>query len=178
MQDEPLTPHEQADFDRLPREMTPPAALEDRVVAALARTGSIRSHRPAWLLPVAAGFLLLMAGFGAGRLVPTIGSVPPTERYLLLLYGADAASASEEQVRVAEYRAWASVQQQAGRLLVAEKLSDEARVFGPGASAPASGRGPAGFFLIRASTPEEAAAVAASCPHLSYGGTVVVRRVD
>ncbi|NNF28145.1 MAG: hypothetical protein HKN73_13050, partial [Gemmatimonadetes bacterium] len=34
-----------------------------------------------------------------------------------------------------------------------------------------------GVFAIRASTYEEAMAIARDCPHLEYGGTVSVRRV-
>jgi hypothetical protein len=35
--------------------------------------------------------------------------------------------------------------------------------------------GPVGFFLIRAESFEAAAATAAECPHVKYGGTVVIR---
>ena len=37
---------------------------------------------------------------------------------------------------------------------------------------------PAGFFIIAARTDEEALAIARSCPHLRYGGTVALRPIE
>ena len=74
-QDDPLTPDERAALERLPREMTTPSALEDRVVARLRESGAIRSRRRVPALAAAAAILLLTAGgFALGRL--TSGSAP------------------------------------------------------------------------------------------------------
>ena len=96
---------------------------------------------------------------------------------MLLLYGAQATSADEEQARVEEYSAWAAEQAAAGRLIAAERLGEVTSVLGAAPAGAAPGAEPAGFFLIRAASAEAAAAIASDCPHLRYGGSVVVRRV-
>ena len=176
-QDDPLTPDERAALERLPREMTTPSALEDRVVARLRESGAIRSRRRVPALAAAAAILLLTAGgFALGRL--TSGSAPLAgDQYALLLYGAGTASPGEEAARVSEYAAWAREERTAGRLVAAEKLEDASFVAGSAANAPAAGTGPLGFFVIRAASADEARAIASRCPHVKHGGAVVVQAV-
>jgi hypothetical protein len=174
MPDDSLSPEERAALDRLPRAAAPPPHLEDRVVAALHRAGRLRPRRarPAWLR-LAAAIALVSGGLVLGRLTMPTAPAPADSAYLLLLYGGDAPIGAEPG-RVAEYAAWAGTLRQRQQLIVAERLTPDARVLGqptPG------GAGPVGFFLIRADTLDAAAATAASCPHLKYGGTVVVRPV-
>lgn len=182
MTDDPLPLDEQARVDALPRAIDPPPRLEDRVVRELQARGALRPRRPrpAWL-QIAAALLLVVSGFAIGRLTAASGGTtqtPAGTRYLLLLYGAQSTTPAEETARVAEYGAWAREEGAAGRLLAGEKLSDAATVLGNAAAAPPSLTDPAGFFIIRAATPDEAAATASRCPHLRHGGTVVVRQIE
>jgi hypothetical protein len=173
MTDEPLTPEEQQSHAVLPRELPPPADLENRVVAALARGGHVRPARPAprrWLR-AAAAIVLVAAGIVIGRMTGAPRQAGGND-FLLLLYGSATASGRTEQELVSEYSAWADSLRSDGRLVAAERLAPEARVLGGDLSAAAQ---PVGFFLIRADTRDAAMAVAESCPHLKYGGSVVVK---
>ena len=176
MQDEPLTPEERAAFERLSREAQPPPDLEDRVAAALHRQGALRSGvTPVWaraLVRVAAALVILAAGVMLGRATARMADPPGGESYLLLLYGDARQSGKSEQALFAEYGAWADGLRRNRQLIVAERLTPVARVLG---NASAAASGPVGFFLIRAESFEAAAVTAAECPHVKYGGTIVVR---
>jgi hypothetical protein len=88
--------------------------------------------------------------------------------------------------RIHEYGGWARSLKQTGRFVTGEKLSDEGRLCRKdnGAIAVTTGvsRGAegalAGYFLIGAKSFEEALTIADGCPHLKYGGTVEVRRIE
>ena len=140
----------------------------------------------------------LIAGLLVGRdpaAVVTDAQAPTTrpsavtdgERYLLLLRDAPGEaklSASEMNVRVAEYGAWAGKLAREGSLVLAEKL-DNVRT---GALLTASGTTPyptgdaaqavGGFFLIRAADAVAAERIARECPHLKYGGVIELRRIE
>ncbi len=164
----------------------PPAELEERVVATLRARGLLggtaaprRTLAPRWTWPVAiaAGLLLFAGGFGLGRRpasAPAIGM----SQYTLLLYegpGFNAAGIGEPAL-VQEYSAWAGELAGRGQLVAGEKLSAEAWTLG--APVPAGVPAPTGYFVIAASTPDEALALARTCPHLKHGGTVAVRPVE
>jgi hypothetical protein len=183
MQDDPLPPQDQARFDALPRAVDAPPRLEERLVRELHARGALR--RPGWRwtwMQIAAALLLIASGFAAGRLTAsTPGAATTTEpnRYLLLLYGAHAATGGEEAARVAEYGAWARSEAADGRLLSGDKLGDRAAVVGDARGlGGVSLKEPSGFFLIRAASLDEAVATASRCPHIKHGGAVLVRPIE
>ncbi len=167
--------------------LEPPADLEERVVGTLRARGLLgasgptprRSLAPRWAWPVAiaAGLLLFLGGFALGRravAAPGAG----LNQYTLLLYegpGFNAAGTSEPAL-VREYTAWAGELAGRGRLVGGEKLGAEAWSLGAGAGAAAAG--PTGYFVIAARDPDEALAIARTCPHLRHGGTVSVRPIE
>jgi len=73
-----------------------------------------------------------------------------------------------------------------GAVLDGEKLTDDARSlkFVEGqpvvsiADAETRKTAIAGYFLIRARDYQEAIAIAESCPHAKYGGTIEIRQID
>jgi hypothetical protein len=80
---------------------------------------------------------------------------------------------------VARYTAWADTLRAQGRLVSAEKLEDgTGRWLGefPPEGPPGSDIG--GFFLIRARSWAEAEAIAATGPHIGYGGTIELRAIE
>ena len=174
--DHELTRQEQGAFAALPREIEPPAALEDRVVSALAASGAIRrpARQPRWLAAAAAA-MLFAAGYATAAWQAAPAPMPAADnRYALLLYDNDTLTDVETADRVAEYSAWARDERAAGRLELGEKLADAATFVGPTPDAS----GPSGLFIIRADSLEEALTVARDCPHARHGGTIVVRRVE
>lgn len=81
---------------------------------------------------------------------------------------------------VQEYRAWAASLANEGRLVGANKLTDE-----PGrwisafaAVETRTGSDVSGYFLVSASGYEEAMEIARSSPHIKYGGTFEIRQID
>jgi hypothetical protein len=175
-------------FAPLDREAPPPSRLKHRVVRSLRDAGVIRPDRSAaWRVAWAAAVLVAAAGgYLAGR-----GEAPaPADggpgRYLLLLYqDASFQTRVPEAELVAEYAAWARELAGRGRLTAGDKLGDTARVLGaPSREAMAEpepvqpGGRVTGFFVVRAPDLAQAAAIARTCPHLRYGGWIVVRPIE
>ena len=173
MHDEPLTPEEKAAFDRLPKAIAPPDALEERVVADLGRAGLIRPRRARrrWL-QAAAAVILVATGVVMGRLTASSQIRGSGNTYLMLLYGDVSKSGRGEAELFAEYSDWARMLRDRRQLVAAERLSSATVVFG--ASSGTGSPSPVGFFLIRAESLEAASATVARSPHVKHGGTVVL----
>jgi hypothetical protein len=177
-------PRDRARLDALAREETPSAELEERVVVALRERGLLGGRRRgAWPWAAAAALAGLVLGVALGR--ATLGgrerAPAPGRSFALLLYPGEAAmeSGAAERARVDEYRRWARGLAAHGQLVSGEKLKAPVRMLSAaaGAGQPEEGR-LLGFFLLRATSMEEAEAIARTCPHLRHGGTIALREVD
>jgi hypothetical protein len=189
----------------------PSAGVEDRIVTELKRRGAIRADG-GWTMKitksvvaaaiVAAAFFggFVAGNRGATASKPAGETAAATEatsdaagQYMLLMYsrvdpGADVhvEATGEEDYRaiVDEYRQWAFARDAEGRLVSAEKLSDETRVMeGSGehmtiAADANSDRVLGGYFLITAPSLDDAIELAKSHPHLKYGGEIEVRPIE
>ncbi|MGH7724248.1 MAG: YciI family protein [Candidatus Eiseniibacteriota bacterium] len=88
--------------------------------------------------------------------------------------------------RIGEYSSWARSIGESGRYVTGEKLADDGSFCrlekgALTASGPVhdSTRGVlAGYFIIGAASLEEARSIARNCPHLKYGGSVEIRRLE
>jgi hypothetical protein len=165
------------DFDRLPRELDPPRELEDRTVAALRRGGLLRSSRrrvQGWVM-AAASLLLFLGGVAAGRALDRPAAPDDRPRFVLLLMDSPAAESTEAELRIVEaYRQWARSLRDDGRFVSGARLDDRS------AGVPAIREGAEkleGYFVISASSFDEAVSVAKTCPHAARGGRIVVRPV-
>jgi hypothetical protein len=173
----------------------PPPALEERVIAALRADGLLRSDTTRetdmkrlhvrW--SVAAGVLLfvgLFAGSQAAKLTePASADARPA--FAVLLYENEtyrAAPRDGERARIAEYAGWARKLAAEQRLVDAGKLSDTGSfldALGDSALVPRAPEGVlAGYFVIRAEDQADAERIARECPHLKYGGTISLRRIE
>jgi hypothetical protein len=185
-----LTDQEREALARLSREAAPPARLEETTVAALVERGLLRRRSgrrmAGWGLAAAAAAALFAGGFFAGRQgsAPTADALP---RFVLLLYEGPEyrnTAPGQEQDRVREYAGWARERGASGELEAGEKLREDAAVvIRPDGSvateAPAPGATRlAGFFLIRAADDRAALEIARSCPHVRYGGSIVIREIE
>ena len=169
--------------DILPR-IESPAELETRVRHTLATRGLISVHenrRPLWAARVG----LIAAGFLLGVLVrESPKSTRPAEvggktgRYALLLYGVPPEdTGAVHAARAKEYGAWASALANGTRWVGGQELAGVVAALGS-ADTPHDARNQvAGFFIIEAASRERAVEVARTCPHLKYGGRVVVMAV-
>ena len=157
----------------------PPPSLESRVIASLRRTRVLRPRERGLLRPLTVAMLAaasLIIGLAIGRSMLRTPGDDTGPRYLLLLYQDSTFVADRPSAQiVAEYAAWADSLGRAGRLDAGEKLGDARVVVG---DASIAGTAPSGFFVVRASTLEDARALAASSPHVRRGGTVRVTAIE
>jgi hypothetical protein len=80
---------------------------------------------------------------------------------------------------VREYMDWASSLRERGRLVGANKLMDEpGRWVSTAAAETRLASDVSGYFLITAADYDEAIRIAEDSPHIRYGGTFEIRRVD
>jgi hypothetical protein len=193
--EEDLSPLEVETFQGLAKEKSPPDLLEHQVVRALRKSRLIRTHWTSkrWVVVTAAAATVLVAfGFILGAYWKSRPSVIPTPKpeFLLLLRNSPSEvpirSDTDELNRVREYSAWSHNSSLEGAVLDGEKLTDDARSlkFVEGqpvvsiADAETRKTAIAGYFLIRARDYQEAIAIAESCPHAKYGGTIEIRQID
>lgn len=186
------TPREREALAGLPREAVPPPGLEDATVTALRARGLLGGGRPTRrrrVVTTIAGLAAAAALFAGGVLVGRRSEPPPpaaaTSQFLLLLYEGPQyrqPPAGEEAGRVREYSAWAGERAAREELVGGEKLRDRGEVVvrGDGTSSPpvAGAERLAGYFVVRATTAGGAVEIARSCPHLRYGGSIVIREIE
>lgn len=168
-------------------DLQPPDGLEDRVVERLYQAGLIHHHLEAsnmtsihlrWGIAATA---LLAAGIWAGSAMPRAEEAAPAAApetrpaFALMLYEDDAyqapAEGAEHEARVAEYTAWARKLAASGNLVDGAELLQSGVMLRRDAprteTVPVAAEGVlAGYFVIRASSIEEAETIAADCPHL------------
>ena len=162
----------------LPAALPPPDALEARVVCAVRPPSVMRRS-----VLAAAAVVIFAIGLAAGRLVPRAPSPADTGGFVLLLYEDDdyrPAEAADASARVDEYRAWARQVAEQGIAISGERLQSDGLALRRrdgdirrGAAAERLG----GYFVIGASSREEAERIATTCPHLRYGGRVVLKAI-
>lgn len=185
----------------------PPHSLLERTARALRARGLVRpERRRRWMPAVWAAALaaVFVAGYLAGdrRSAPEPSRIPAAttsnqeatmqaaDRYALLLFESDeyrpAPTADAQTDRVREYGAWIRAKGENGRFVDGEKLAKDGRwcrvrsgqveVLDPVSD---GARGIlAGYFILGASSYDEAVGLARDCPHLRYGGTIEVRRIE
>ena len=192
---------------RLDREIEPPPHLKRRVERSLRGRALLASRAPAWFRvagAAAAALLLVAGGFWLGALAGGAwggadsvavepdgatdeGAADTETRYVLLLFeGDDFRPTADEDALVAEYRGWAMGLASRGALIGGEKLDETGTLLeGPGGETvglPGGADGSplgrlGGYFVISAADRAEALAIAGTCPHLRYGGRIVVRPI-
>ncbi|HUR21920.1 MAG TPA: hypothetical protein VMZ90_13985 [Vicinamibacterales bacterium] len=180
MDNEPDSPLDEA--ARLRDEPVPSQLLESRVVAAMRANGLVRT-RSAWswngiAAKTAASLLIFVTGAIAGHYVSFApGATQSQPRYLLLLAG-DVPPASDGSTRATEYGEWARGLAARGIKVSGDELTSHAELVTNARAATFPDLASVGgYFMIEAADDGAAAAVAYTCPHIKYGGSIVVRRM-
>ena len=156
--------------------MAPPRAVEDATLASLRERGLVYPRRrraiAMWTAAAAAAIVALAAWLVLAR------TTPPADgpRFVLLLYAGSDPVGGTADVRRQEYGAWARDLASRGVQVSGEELSEESAALGA-TNAAAEAALPRGFFVIRADDLEAAQRIASTCPHLRYGGRIVIKRV-
>lgn len=164
----------------------PPAALREEVKRSLQEQGLLAPHHtPRGMLGRSLAYAAAAAlFFAAGALVGQRGAAGPRpsavgHQFVLFLYEDSTFRADvPEASLVAEYSAWADSLRRRGALVAGEKLRGGAGTVLAGAARATARDALGGFFIVRAAGEDEALALAASCPHLRYGGRIVVREIE
>jgi hypothetical protein len=167
-------------LDTFAREAQPAPALQRRIEQTLRKRGHLTSRSTPWRSIGLAASLLIAAGLGfaAGRVRPAVQ--PHEGRQYLLLLREDSTYRDDRPIGeiVREYGQWADSLRRENLLVSAQKLGDEQESV-TASDVPIATESPTtGFFLVRASTLEDARAIAAASPHVKYGGRIVVRSVE
>lgn len=174
----------------LARSLEPPPELEERVVESLTKRGLIRLPTRArggrWLVAATIVVAALAGWLARGRFEPAAGA-PEGRRFLLLLAEPQPLETDKPLAAlVEEYRDWAIGLAARQKLEAAARLTGGSRRLSGGGGEVASGKVASGevaiedvtgYFLVRADGWAEAQRIAASCPHLSYGGEISIREV-
>ena len=178
MNNDDWTAEEQARLRAARIDGVPPRGLEETTVAALRERGLVRPPKRR-LMAVAA--LVAMAAalvVAVGWSVTHRSVAPPSSpRFVLLLYAGTDPVAGAPDARRREYSQWARDVSAGGTAISGEELSEEAREIPAPAGAPPGGLLPRGFFLVSAPDLDAAERIASTCPHLKYGGRIVIKRV-
>ena len=201
MNNDELTPDEYESLRRARVEAAPPRELEEDTVAALRERGLVRPPirlrsfaSPAWIWATAAALVALVGWTMLHRQPPqdlasstvldrsaTTAAPPVTgPRYVLLLYAGGTSIAGAPDARRREYADWARGLASRGVAISGEELSEEAHEIpasDPAPSAPPAAPLPRGFFVVSAPDLAAAQRIASSCPHLRYGGRIVVKQI-
>jgi hypothetical protein len=201
-----LSPEEYEVLRRARAGVAPPRRLEDDTVAILRERGLVRPPRRIRSIASArrmtpwaiAATVVAIAGWVIVQRLPrqeistsavvTRAAAPGPAaiagpRYMLLLYGGGTPVSGAPDTRRREYADWARGIASRGVAISGEELSEEAREVGAAtadrsvAVAPPSGPLPRGYFVVSAPDLESAQRIASTCPHLRYGGRIVVKKI-
>jgi hypothetical protein len=172
--------------DHLPP-LRAPAPLRQRIRGSLLSRGLLSFERrsPArWGILAAAAVLIFVAGIAVGRARSqpqhSAGAPSGTPKYALILYGGfEGDTGTAHTAREQEYGNWARSLSGDAKFVGGEELGRFVGEYTAQSelSAPTTGR-VAGFFLIDASSDAIAQRIAKDCPHLKYGGRVLVQAVE
>jgi hypothetical protein len=172
--------------DHLPP-LRAPASLRQRIRGSLLSRGLLsyeRRSRARWGILAAAAALVFVAGFATARTraQPQHSAAPPsgTPKYALILYGGfEGDTGTAHTAREQEYGKWARGLSGDAKFVGGEELGRFVGEYTAQSElgAPTTGR-VAGFFLIDASSDAIARRIAKDCPHLKYGGRILVQAVE
>ena len=161
----------------------PPIDLEARVRSSLAARGLLRqspSRAASWISRaglIAAGIVigaLLHISWSGGSGRP---SAQPGQYVLFLLGETPGDTGAVHVAREREYGQWASSLAKGTRWVGGHELGDVVYEIGPKLVRTSAADRLAGYFVIDAPSREVATEVALSCPHLKYGGRVVLMAI-
>jgi hypothetical protein len=170
------------------RDRTPPPDLEAATLAALRSRGVFaggkRTKDHGWRVKVVQ-FAAIAAALLAGVWIGEVRAARPVlhePRFLLLVYQNPEyqTDPAGDGAREAEYSAWAQGLAREGHMLMGEKVAWGGVEWRPNQSPVERAATPTpdearGMFVIVAADEQAALAIAKTCPHLKYGGRMILR---
>lgn len=183
MREEYLNENDQPLFDHLEKELQPPVYLEQQLVNQLKFEGQIKEYKMNNLgkiiIGVAASILLFPGGAWHGKSTSTQVSITPEMGYMLLPHEDDRFTPGDPMDMFQEYKSWMENTFARGVKITGQELVNETVLIRKGAPNEIQGQEvevwTTGYFILEASSMEEAIVVAQENPHVKYGGTVEVK---
>ncbi len=186
MSEDRLTEQEKALFASLEKTAHPPKGLERKVLGALVDQGLIAENSKTypivrWIGAVAASVIFFIAGiiYEKSKNMEQI-VIEPTKGYMLLLHEDASFQPGEPMQMFEEYKQWMENTFARGVKITGQELVNEASlVDGQGNVSnldSSAGKMTTGYFVLEASSLEEALEVAKANPHVKYGGSVEVKK--
>jgi len=190
------------DYDAMWRQLgdlaTPQPSADARVrfgqrLAGMRRqsTDGLRGRVRPWYATAWAATILIaaLAGYdlarhrAEGHAVSALTDTPPATPTFLLLFHIDSSfrrghTPAASAAILADYGRWTDRLTREGTLIGGEKLADSTAWLGPAPETSTTGDHLAGFMVIRAKDRAAAANIAATCPHLKYGGRIELRMIS
>jgi hypothetical protein len=183
MREEHLNEHDQRLFDQLETELQPPKHLEDQLVNQLKFEGHIKENKMnnigRIMIGIAASVLLFLSGTWYGQSSSDQIVIAPEMGYMLLLHEDDRFTPGDPMEMFEEYAAWMENTFARGVKITGQELVNEAVLVRQGEPNESQDGETeirtTGYFILEASSLEEAIAVAEENPHVKYGGIVEVK---
>ncbi len=183
MSEDRLSEKEQKLFDQLERVKEPPTDLEAKIIKQLKSEGQIINTKPMnttvkWISGIAASVLLFLGGMYFGQSGQEQLAIEPTKGYMLILHEEEDFSPGDPMEMFEEYGAWMQRTFERGVKITGQELKNEASVVKGNQVSFMNedvSRKTTGYFILEASSIEEAIEVAKENPHVKYGGIVEVK---
>lgn len=175
-----LTQEEKALFDSLSKEKMPPLGLEDRIVQALNERNLLNKKdmkiniRKYWIIGIAASVLFFVAGYFSGS---TGSGSEISSGYILLLHEDESFQPVGTDMEIfTEYASWMGKMMLDGISITGKELLPESTAWvGDVETYTAISESKdrtSGYFIIDVEDLKEAQRIAASSPHIKFGGSV------
>jgi len=184
MDQDKLSPEEQAAFEAMKSAQSPPDYLEDNIVTSLQKEGLIKPTITMhtyikFALGIAASLLVFFVGSYVGQ-----QSIPPTEEinpqygYIMILKEDASFSPGDPMDMFEEYSSWMENLYAKGVKITGQELKAEAFRVTNEQTTPldgVDGERTTGYFVIETPTEAEALEVVKDNPHLKYGGIIELK---
>jgi hypothetical protein len=183
MDQEELTPEEQAAFRAMASAQQPPLSLEDNIVAELKNQGLIKNTRTMnsyikYAVGIAASVIIFFAGNVVGKQSGGATEIDPLNGYIMILKEDVNFKPGDPMQMFEEYSSWMNGLYNKGVKISGQELKNEALEVTASATTALDGNSDSrttGYFVIETKTKEEALAVVKDNPHLKYGGTIELK---
>lgn len=183
MDQEELTPEEQAAFKAMASAQQPPPLLEDRIVAALKTEGLIKKTRTMnnyikYAAGIAASIIIFFTGNIIGKQTQDVTEIDPLNGYIMILKEDTNFKPGDPMQMFEEYANWMNDLYSKGVKITGQELKNEALEVTASSTTDLGedvARRTTGYFIIETKTEEEALAVVKDNPHLKYGGIIELK---
>uniref|UniRef100_UPI00404AE318 YciI family protein n=1 Tax=Fulvivirga sp. TaxID=1931237 RepID=UPI00404AE318 len=160
-------------FEKL-KGIKPPIEMEEETISKLKAEGLIQSqNKMIWVYRVAAAIAFFILGYSV---FPYLNSnESPAYNYMLVLYEDANFKPGPPEEMFDEYSHWMQGIYQNGMAIDGQEMKPASLLLDGADIRNNATKTVGGYFVLSASSQEEAVKIAQSSPHLKYGGTIEVK---